>query len=225
MHALYNLRELCPQTNRLRFSVGLEQTVAELQGIPCLALKDDVLPEKQIVSRSFSRPVMTLEELGAAFSGYVLRAAEKLRVQKSVAPASQAFVMTNVFQETEPQYSNGMVMPLPLPSNDALKLVATALYGLKRIYKSDYAYKKCGVVLMDLSPQHQRQASLFSQVEDVARHSDAVMLVLDSINARYGRDTLSVAAAGTYRVWAARAENETLCYTTRRDELPKTWAH
>ncbi|SMP51849.1 Y-family DNA polymerase [Noviherbaspirillum suwonense] len=221
-----NLRRASPKAIRLHFSVVLERTVAELQGISCLALEDVAPPKKQIVSsRSFGRMVMTYEELGEALSTYVLRAAEKLRVQKSVAGALQVFVMTNVFRETDPQYSNGIVIPLPNPTNDTLKLVAAALYGLKRIYKPGYAYKKCGVMLMDLSPQHQRQGSLFSQVEDVARHSDALMSVLDSINARYGRDTLTVAAAGTRNTWVARAENKTPCYTTRWSELPKAWAH
>jgi hypothetical protein len=50
-------------------------------------------------------------------------------------------------------------------------------------------------------------------------------VVLDSINARYGRDTLTVAAAGTRKAWVARAENKTPCYTTRWAELPKAWAH
>jgi DNA polymerase V len=80
-------------------------------------------------------------------------------------------------------------------------------------------------MLMDLSPQHQRQASLFAQVDDVVRHSDALMSVLDSINARYGWDTLTVAAAGTRKDWVARAENKPPCYTTRWSELPKVWAH
>jgi DNA polymerase V len=80
-------------------------------------------------------------------------------------------------------------------------------------------------MMIDLLPQHQRQASLFSQVDDVARHSDALMSVMDSINAKYGRDTLRVAAAGTHKGWAARAENKTPCYTTRWSELPKAWAH
>lgn len=226
IHTVDDLRRASPKAIRLHFSVVLERTVAELQGISCLALQDVAPPKKQIVSsRSFGRMVMTLEELGEALSTYVSSAAEKLRVQKSVAGALQVFVMTNVFRETDPQYSNGMVVPLSLPTNDTMRLVAAALYGLKRIYKPDYAYKKCGVMLLDLSPQHQRQASLFSQVHDIARHSDALMSVLDAINARYGRDTLTLAAAGTQKRWAARADNKTPCYTTRWSELPKAWAH
>jgi len=226
IHTVEDLRRVSTNFIRLHFSVVLERTVAELQGISCLALEDVAPPKKQIVSsKSFGQMVMAESELGEALSTYVSRAAEKLRAQASVAGALQVFVMTNVFRETDPQYSNGIVIPLPDPTNNTLKLVAAALFGLKRIYKPGYTYKKCGVMLMDLSPTHQRQTSLFSQVEDVARHSDALMSVLDGINAKYGRDTLTVAAAGTQKSWTARAENKTSCYTTRWSELPKAWAH
>jgi DNA polymerase V len=70
-----------------------------------------------------------------------------------------------------------------------------------------------------------RQASLFAQVDNVARHSDALMSLLDSINARYGPDTLAIAAAGARKDWVARAENKTPCYTTRGSGLPKTSTH
>ena len=72
---------------------------------------------------------MAESELGEALSTYVSRAAEKLRAQGSVAGALQVFVMTNVFREADPQYSNGIVIPLPDPNrpdptNNTLKLVA-----------------------------------------------------------------------------------------------------
>jgi DNA polymerase V len=221
-----DLRRASLKSVRMHFSVVLERTVAELQGVSCLSLEDVAPPKKQIISsRSFGHMVMAESELGEALTTYVSRAAEKLRTQGSVAGALQIFVMTNVFRETDPQYSNGIVVPLPNPTNNTFDLVAAALFGLKRIYKGGYAYKKCGVMLMDLSPASQRQASLFSQVEDVGRHSDALMSVLDGINAKFGRDTLIVAAAGTQKSWIARAENKTPCYTTRWNELPRAWAH
>jgi DNA polymerase V len=220
-----DLRRASPKMIRLHFSVVLERTVAELQGVSCLALEDVAPPKKQIVSsKSFGQMVETLAELGEALSTYVSRAAEKLRVQGSVCGALQVFVMTNRFRAEDPQYSNGMVVPLSNPTNNTLPLAAAALYGLKRIYRPGFSYKKCGVMLMDLSPVTQRQQSLFSQVDDEAKHSQALMTVLDNINARYGRDTLTIASAGTQRGWVALAENKTPCYTTRWGELPKVVA-
>lgn len=220
-----DLRQASPKYIRLHFSVVLERTVAELQGISCLTLEDVAPPKKQIVSsKSFGRMVQTEDELGEALASYVTRAAEKLRIQHSVAGALQVFVMTNVFRPEDPQYSNGIVLPLPHPTNSTLDLVAAALAGLHRIFRPGYDYKKCGVMLMDLSPQHQRQQSLFAPVDAMALQSDAVMAVLDSLNARLGRDTVTVAAAGTAKYWTAKAETKTPCYTTRWSELPKVKA-
>lgn len=220
-----DLRRASPKMIRLHFSVVLERTVAELQGVSCLALEDVAPPKKQIVSsKSFGQIVLTLAELGEALSTYVSRAAEKLRLQGSVCGALQVFVMTNRFRPEDPQYSNGIVIPLSNPTNDTLRLAAAAFYGLKRIYRAGFSYKKCGVMLMDLSPASQRQQSLFSQVDDETKHSQALMSVLDTINGQYGRDTLTIASAGTHKLWAARAENKTPCYTTRWGELPKAVA-
>ena len=221
-----DLRRASPKSIRLHFSVVLERTVVELQGISCLALEDVAPPKKQIVSsKSFGRMVVSVEELGEALSTYVSRAAEKLRVQGSVCGSLQVFVMTNRFRPEDAQYSNGVVIPLSNPSSDTMSLAAAALFGLSRIYRPGYSYKKCGVMLLDLSPAHQRQQSLFSQVDDEAKHSLALMSVLDSVNAKYGRDTLTIASAGTHKPWAARAESKTPCYTTRWTELPKALAH
>lgn len=220
-----DLRRASPKAIRMNFSVVMERTVAELQGISCLDL-EEVAPAKQqiISSKSFGQMVLTLDELGEALTTYVSRAAEKLRAQGSVCGTLQIFVMTNRFREQDPQYSNGIVVPLPNSSNNTLELVAAALFGLKRIYKPGYWYKKTGVMLMDLSPQTNRQASLFSDIHEEAQHSTALMSVLDELNKRYGRDTMTVAAAGTTQHWKARAEHKSQRYTTQWHELPKARA-
>lgn len=227
IETVQDLRCAHPKMIRMHFNVVLERTAAELQGTSCLALEDIAPPKKQIVaSRSFGQMVTTLDELGEALTMYVSRAAEKLRVQGSVCGALQVFVMTNQFREQDAQYTNGIVIPLPNPSSNTMTLVAAALYGLKRIYRPGYWYKKIGCMLLDLSPKSQQQGSLLSNLDVETKHSDAVMSVLDGINARFGRDTLVVAAAGTgtQHAWSMRAENKSPAYTTRWNELPKAIA-
>lgn len=225
IHTVEDLRRMPLKAVRLHFSVVLVRTVAELQGVSCLEMEEIAPPKKQIISsKSFGAMVTSQEELGEALTTYVTRAAEKLRAQGSVCGALQVFVMTNVYRSSDPQYSNGIVIPLPNPSNNTMELVGAALYGLKRIFRPGFSYKKCGVMLLDLSSQYQRQTSLFSNVEDTARHSDALMATLDGLNARFGRDTVTVGAAGTAKRWIAKAEAKTPCYTTRWDELPKVLA-
>lgn len=131
----------------------MERTVAELQGISCIDLEAAAPPEKSIVSsKSFGTMVPTLEELSQVLSRYVTHAAEKLRAQHSVAGAIHVFLQTNVFRQGDPQYCNGMAIPLPNPSADTMVLTGTALAGLKAIYREGYAYKKVGCILLDISP-------------------------------------------------------------------------
>lgn len=82
-----------------------------------------------------------------------------------------------------------------------------------------HQYKKCGVMLMELTVKAQRQETLF---DDVAARDRAAktMAVMDSINRVWGRGTLCSGAAGGSKRWAMRSENRSPRYTTQWDELP-----
>ena len=102
-------------------------------------------------------------------------------------------------------------------------LAGAALHGLVRIYREGFRYKKAGVMLLDLSPKGMLQGVLFDEARP--READVkIMAALDALNARFGRDTVTLASAGLAPRWAMRSENKTPCYTTRWDELPKAIA-
>jgi DNA polymerase V len=218
------VQDLCtadPKAIRARFSVVLERTVSELQGVSCLALDEVAPPKQQIMSsKSFGRPVLTQSELAEAASSYATRAAEKLRAQQSVCGAIYVFVQTNRFRPDDPQYSAGLTIPLPNPTGDTRLLTGAALHGLACLFKPGYSYKKVGVMLMDLSQTAVGQQSLFDAVAEQSAHSAAVMAALDSVNKRFGRDALFLASAGTQKSWAPRAEMKTPRFTTCWAELP-----
>lgn len=205
---------------RLQFGVVLERTASELRGVSCLEL-DDVADSKQqiMASRSFGSPVENVAEISEAVSWHVGRAAEKLRVQGSVAAAVYVFVQTNRFRAEQPQYNGGVVVPLADVLDDTRALTAAALTGLRHVYRHGYSYKKCGVMLMELTPKEQRQETLF---DNAAARDKAVkaMAVMDAINRVWGRGTLQCAAAGTSTSWAMRSDNRSPRYTTQWEELP-----
>ena len=226
IQTVQDLRRASPKMIRSHFSVVMERTVTELQGTPCMDLEEVAPAKEQIISsKSFGMMVVTREELMEALATYVTRAAEKLRAQNSVCGVLQVFVHTNQFRPEDPQYSNAVTIPLPYPTSDTRKLAAAAAMGLRAIYKNGFMYKKCGVMLLDLTPAGVIQRSLFDAVEENYQHSATVMAALDGINSRFGRDTLKVAAAGIAKRWVARAENKTQCFTTRWSELPKAMAN
>ncbi|MBA4286266.1 MAG: hypothetical protein C0434_12115 [Xanthomonadaceae bacterium] len=74
-------------------------------------------------------------------------------------------------------------------------------------------------MLMQLMPKAERQATLFEDVNAIARRA-RLNEAVDRINARFGRRTVGLAGAGLAKRWAMRSENRTQAYTTRWDELP-----
>ena len=158
------LGKASPSWLRAKFGVVMERTGNELRGISCLALEEVAPARKQIISsRSFGQMVHTLPELSESVASYMSSAAEKLRRENSVCEAIQVFVQTNPFREQDPQYSQGITIPLPNASSDTRLLVRAALFGLKKIYKPGYAYKKTGVMLIGIGPAARQQLSLLPQ--------------------------------------------------------------
>jgi DNA polymerase V len=66
---------------------------------------------------------------------YMSRAAEKLRRQGSLAGRVQVYIRTNPFKDNAPQYQRGVNIPLPEATDDTLRLIRAAHWGLKRIFR------------------------------------------------------------------------------------------
>ena len=220
VETVLDLRNISIKEIRAQFGVVMERTCNELRGISCLEL-EDVAPAKQQImsSRSFGSPVTTLAELREAVASYVTRAAEKLRAQQSVSAAVHVFIQTNRFKDSDLQYSEGLVVPLPDPTDDTRLLASAATLGLGLIFKPGYQYKKAGIMLTLISDKAKRQQTLFDDPLQRAQ-SAKLMAAMDAINAEFGRDTVRTGANGTDKRWAMRSENRSPRFTTRWDELP-----
>lgn len=216
-----DLRDSSVSRIKQEFNVVLARTVAELNGESCLALEEVAPPKQQIVSsRSFGQPVYLLEDLNEAVVSYASRASEKLRKQHHVAGAIQVFLQTNPFKPEEPQYNNGVTVKLVKPTDNSFRLSEAALYGLKRIYKPGYAYKKAGVMLMSLCPADQVPADLFSGFDEPeTQRAKNLMATLDEINAKMGRGTVRSAGEGIQKPWAMRSGNKSRAFTTDWKQL------
>lgn len=214
------LRDANAGVLRDRFGVLMERTVRELRGESCLPLDAMTQPKQQIMaSRSFGAEVTSFEELRESVLTYASRAAEKLRAQSSLTSAVMVFVRTNPFKDVA-QYARQIVVPLPHPTDDTLLIGRAVIAGLKAIYRDGFRYKKSGVMLLELMSKTTRQATLFEDVDAIARRT-RLNEAVDRINARFGRRTVTLAGAGLAKRWAMRSENRTPAYTTRWDELPQ----
>jgi DNA polymerase V len=214
-----DMKRASPKRVRDEFSVVLERTVAELNGVACLEL-DDVIPDKQqiICSRSFGSLVASLPDLEQAVIAYVTRAAEKLRRQQSIAGGIQVSIRTNPHKEKDPQYQCSILMPLDESTDDTRALCRAALHGLRQIYRSGYGYQKAGVMLVEITPRAARPRTLFDDVA-AQQKSHALMGTLDAINRRMGSGSVRLLGEGTHKNWAMRRENVSKRCTTEWKEL------
>ncbi len=214
------LRDFDVARLRGHFGVVMERTVRELRGEPCIDTVD-VAPAKQqiISSRSFGRYVTGLHELEEAVSAYMSRAAEKLRKQDSVAAMAYVYIRTNPHKDGEPQYSPGMMVGLPVATNDTCALVDAVLTGLRVIYREGYRYQKAGVMLSEITPAGIIQGDLFAAPLDLPK-TKRLMSALDQINLKMGSGTLKLASNGTAQGWKMKNGNRSPAYTTQWNELP-----
>lgn len=220
VHTVKELRDFDVRRLRRRFGVVMERMVRELRGESCLDMVEISPPKQQIISsRSFGRYVTELHELEEAVSSYMSRAAEKLRRQDSVAATAYVYIRTNPHKEGWAQYSQGMMVELPNPTNDTRALVEAVLGCLRRIYRQGFRYQKAGVMLSGITPAGVGQGDLFAW-QSASPGTGELMSTLDRINLKMGKGAIRLASDGMGQGWKMKAGNRSPAYTTSWDELP-----
>jgi DNA polymerase V len=207
---------------RRQLSVVSARTQLELRGISCLPLDEGREPKQQIMSsRSFGTPVRELAALKEALAQYTTRATEKLRRQHSLATTLTVFISTNVFREDERQYHKSATVTLPRATAYTPEILGVAHRALERIYRAGYRYHKAGVLLGGFVSDAYEQGDLFAAPPD-PRH-EALMQVLDTVNRRFGRDTLHLVSVGKrgQRAWEMKQAHLSPHYTTRWSDLAR----
>jgi DNA polymerase V len=222
VHTVHDLARLDPATVRSRWSVVLERTVRELQGMPCIELEDSPAPKQEIAcTRSFGRPVTDLQPLVEAVSEFAGRAAEKLRRQDSLASQILVFAHTSPHRPG-PRFHRSVIVPLRRPTADTALLAGAAVAGMRRIYQPGYLLIKAGVMLLDLAPASLQQRELDLEGDDAPERT-RLMDAMDTLNGRYGKGTVHVASTGNddhRRQWGMKQERRTPHYTTRLEDVP-----
>lgn len=203
---------------RKKMTVTGLRTAMELRGISCMPL-ETVQPDKKsiISSKSFGRPVTTLSDMKEAVATYLSTAAEKLRKQGSLTGAIQVFISTNPFNLNQPQYAQSMMAILPQASAYTPTLLKATIHCLERIFKPEFQYKKAGVILMDIVPDHHQQQNLFVLANT---ESPELMQAVDQINQKWGRHTVQLGTAGIDKSWQMVQSYKSPAYTTNWPELP-----
>lgn len=217
---IYTARDLSkasPQLIQKIMTIQGRRIVEELNGVSCIELELMESDKKQILSsRAFGRPTYKLEELKEAISCHTDIAARKLRKQNLIAKKLAVFIRTNPFKNNS-QYSNSAFIELSSASNNTLKLTEKACELLDKIYRPHFEYKKVGVMLFDIQEEIYSQLNLFGEHDNLKNQE--LMKAYDSINRKFGSNTIHSAACGIERKWQMLRDYKSPNYTTRWSEL------
>ncbi|MCC8409930.1 Y-family DNA polymerase [Mucilaginibacter sp. UR6-1] len=218
VYTAYDLSKVNTDWAKKNFSVVLQRTVYELQGISCIPL-ELIEPAKQNIAsqKSFGKFQTEFEPMVEALANYTARVAEKLRRQGFVAGGITVWLGTNNFSKTDAQYFPEISTVCDVPTDYTPYLIKRAVDGLKVIYRKGYLYKRVGVMLTDLRTNDDGTQNLF--------HSNSrdkeieISRRVDRINRLNGRDTIRSAQQGFVQEWKMKQENLTPKYTTRLSDI------
>ena len=191
-----DLAALPEEAVRARYGVVLARTQQELRGVPCGDLEMEEPDRKQIVvSRTFGRDVGDPQQALATFATV---ACEKLRGRGLAAGALWVWLDGNAHKGDG--FHASRAVPLPFPTRDTGEVLMAVRFLAKSMMQPGQQFKRGGVGLTDLVRAGQRPADLFFG-PDVRRESG--MDVMDKINAKFGRGSVGLGAAG-WKVGGAR---------------------
>jgi len=213
-----DLRDADDDAIRKALGVCGLRTAMELRGVPCV--QGDVEEESRssiCCSRSFGRPVETLEEIEEAVATYAGSAVERLRALKLEASALGLLLETSRFAPEDARYANSSSALLESPSDARGTIAEAALKLARRLFRNGYVYKRAGVTLSGLAPLGS-SPSLFSGPEEA--REKGLETAIDAIKSRYGRNAILRAAEGIAKPWKTKGERRSPRYTRSWDELP-----
>ena len=217
---------------RSHFNITTVRTWKELNGESCISIEE--LPQKKSIctSRSFSgEGISDKDVVEEAVANFAVRCAEKLRRQGSVCQGITVFAWTSRFNENVPEYTIHDSLTLPIATNAQEEIVGAALSILRAKYPKPMAdsrpdrpgmsfhFKKAGVILWQISPDHPRQQDLFDHID--RNRQKALMEAIDAINRKNGHGTIRQAVQGNGCRFDLKREYMSKRFTTDIHEILK----
>ena len=170
-----------------------------------------------MVSRSFGKEVRDYDELANAITMFATDTARSIRAANLVSTSVSVFIETNRFGKS-PHHAPSRSEALSPATNNTRHAVRVALAVLKHIYREGLAYKRAGVMLLDLVEAGQAQVSLFDTQEP---RDDKLIEAFDAINDRLGPGTIQFGPAAQAAAWRSSSAFRSPNYTTRWEDIPK----
>ena len=217
---------------RSHFNITMVRTWKELNGESCISIEE--LPQKKSIctSRSFAgEGISDKDVVEEAVANFAVRCAEKLRHQGSVCQGITVFAWTSRFNENVPEYTIHDSLTLPIATNAQEEIVGATLSILRAKYPKlmadsrpdrpdmSFHFKKAGVILWQISPDHPRQQDLFDTID--RSRQKALMEAIDAINRKNGHGTIRQAVQGNGCRFDLKREYMSKRFTTDIHEILK----
>ena len=217
---------------RSHFNITTVRTWKELNGESCISIEE--LPQKKSIctSRSFAAEgISDKDVVEEAVANFAVRCAEKLRHQGSVCQGITVFAWTSRFNENVPEYTIHDSLTLPIATNAQEEIVGAALSILRAKYPKSMAdsrpdrpdmsfhFKKAGVILWQISPDHPRQQDFFDPIDRSKQKK--LMEAIDAINRKNGYGTIRQTIQGTNCRFDLKREYMSKQFTTNIHDILK----
>lgn len=217
--SVLDLIESNPKEIRKSFSVVMEKTVLELQGISCIDIEHENPSKKQIISsRSYGHPIIEINEIKASVRLFVTRAIERLRNDGSICKMIGVFIQTGRFNKDQ-RYSPYIIVQLPEYTDDLLEITRAAMKGIDQIFKPGFKYKKAGIVLLELIPKSKFMPDLFTDYTH-RNEREKLSSTLEAIKEKFGKDHVSLGLCNDKHAnWQINQNRRSPSYLTNWSEL------
>lgn len=211
----YEFTQLPANYVQKQFSIVGLRLHKDLNGDVTLQLEE--VANKQAIATTRSLKYMTsdFEILRERIATYSITCAEKLRNEKAVANVVYVFLSTNKVRLDLAQHRPSIAINLPYASDSSLTISQYAINALKIIFKPNYKYKKLGVILMEITPNTNRQLNIFNSENPKYIN---LMVAMDSTNKKCG-NKLRLASQDLGKKWKMKQERLSPCYTTNWDDI------
>lgn len=188
----------------------------DLEGKPTLGMETPGNKKMIATTRTFEGMLSDFDDIKERVSSFAVSCSEKLRRQKSHCNMLMVFLHTNWYRKDLQQYGKNIIIQTEYPTNSSIDLTRYVTKALKKIYKEGYQYKKAGVIVMGLTPENQKQLSLFNS--ENPKHQP-LMKVVDKLNRSYGNNKIKFASQSLGRQWKMKQEKLSPRYTTNLNEI------
>jgi len=143
----------------------------------------------------------------------------KAREQHSQTKVTICFASSSPYDDNPASFK--VTHRFAYPTSDITQLLKVASEATEQLFKEGVRYYKIGVGLLDLCDGRNEQLDLLNDKPS----NDKLNNVFDSLNKKYGTDSVFITAQGIDQKWSMKRQLLSKQYTTRWSDLPRISCH